>query len=106
MICILKNKINEIMGLRITVTKLDRTLSILDSSKHRYLDCSHYDKCLNKAIRKNWESFSCINCARFIAFLEEEKAKAKKKRGRKKKNPIKDILKKCPGRLIYEKHLV
>lgn len=34
----------------------------------RYWFCAHYNGCLDKAIKGNWDSFSCINC---LAFKEE-----------------------------------
>ena len=29
---------------------------------HRNLNCAHYDSCLDEAVRKGWQSFSCIKC--------------------------------------------
>jgi len=61
--------------MRIRIKKLNCLLSQKKSYEHRYLDCDHYEKCLNKAFEKNWVSFSCIKCPRFKAYkarLEKE----------------------------------
>lgn len=29
---------------------------------HRNLDCSHYDACLDEAVRCGWQSFTCMKC--------------------------------------------
>jgi hypothetical protein len=29
---------------------------------HRNLDCAHYDNCLDEAVRRGWQSFTCIKC--------------------------------------------
>ena len=62
------------MSFRVVMTELERPLLSLSSvAKHRNLDCDRYDKCLNKAIRKNWRSFSCAKCPIFKVHLEERK---------------------------------
>jgi len=61
------------MSLRIVMTKLDRPFSLSHMAEHRNLDCKRYDKCLDKAIAKNWKSFSCSKCPRFKAQKEENK---------------------------------
>jgi len=38
---------------------------------HRYLDCSLYSKCLNKAVRRKWKTFSCIECGIFKKYKKE-----------------------------------
>lgn len=30
--------------------------------EHRNLNCHHYDPCLDEAVRKGWQSFTCIKC--------------------------------------------
>ena len=32
---------------------------------HRNLFCSHYDGCLDEAVKKGWNSWSCTHCALF-----------------------------------------
>lgn len=29
---------------------------------HRNLNCHHYDMCLDEAVRRGWQSFSCVRC--------------------------------------------
>jgi hypothetical protein len=29
---------------------------------HRNLNCHHYDNCLDEAIRRGWQSFTCAKC--------------------------------------------
>lgn len=29
---------------------------------HRNLNCHHYDRCLDEAVRCGWQSFTCIKC--------------------------------------------
>lgn len=29
---------------------------------HRNLNCNHYDKCLDEAVRRGWQSFTCAKC--------------------------------------------
>ncbi len=29
---------------------------------HRNLNCNHYDGCLDEAVRRGWQSFSCAKC--------------------------------------------
>jgi len=60
------------MSLRIIITKLDWPIHISMVDKHRNLDCNRYEKCLDKAIRKNWRSFSCNRCSIFKAVLKEK----------------------------------
>ena len=33
-----------------------------DVARHRRLYCSHYDKCLDESIRRNWQGFTCMRC--------------------------------------------
>ena len=62
------------MSFRITMTELERPIISLSSAvEHRHLDCFRYDKCLDRAIKKNWKSFSCSRCAVFKAYLKEKK---------------------------------
>ncbi len=30
---------------------------------HRNLNCSHYDNCLDEAVRRGWQSFTCGKCS-------------------------------------------
>lgn len=34
-------------------------------AKHRNLYCAHYDACLDVAVKKGWEGWSCLNCPLF-----------------------------------------
>lgn len=29
---------------------------------HRNLNCNSYDNCLDEAVRRGWQSFSCLKC--------------------------------------------
>ncbi len=29
---------------------------------HRNLNCHHYDNCLDEAVRRGWQSFTCAKC--------------------------------------------
>ncbi|MCL2011347.1 MAG: hypothetical protein FWG75_00955 [Cystobacterineae bacterium] len=29
---------------------------------HRNLNCTYYDGCLDEAVRRGWQSFSCMKC--------------------------------------------
>ena len=29
---------------------------------HRNLNCAHYDHCLDEAVRRGWQSFTCVKC--------------------------------------------
>jgi hypothetical protein len=29
---------------------------------HRNLNCNYYDNCLDEAVRRGWQSFSCMKC--------------------------------------------
>ena len=29
---------------------------------HRNLNCAHYDNCLDEAVKKGWQSFTCAKC--------------------------------------------
>jgi hypothetical protein len=29
---------------------------------HRNLNCQHYDQCLDEAVRRGWQSFTCMKC--------------------------------------------
>jgi hypothetical protein len=30
---------------------------------HRNLNCNYYDNCLDEAVRRGWQSFTCVKCA-------------------------------------------
>ena len=32
---------------------------------HRNLFCSHYDECLNEAVKRGWNSFTCVRCPNY-----------------------------------------
>ena len=36
----------------------------------RHLFCNQYDDCLNEAVKKGWNSFTCVRCAVFAAATE------------------------------------
>lgn len=35
----------------------------LGVEQHRNLNCGHYDNCLDEAVRRGWQSFSCMKCS-------------------------------------------
>ncbi|MBI5545549.1 MAG: hypothetical protein HY901_16815 [Deltaproteobacteria bacterium] len=49
-------------------TELQNTINPEPSGKHasvefqRNLFCSHYDDCLDEAVKKGWNSFTCVRC--------------------------------------------
>lgn len=32
---------------------------------HRNLFCAHYDDCLDEAVKRGWNSFTCVRCPLF-----------------------------------------
>lgn len=69
------------MSLRVIITELERpSLSLSAMARHRNLDCIRYDKCLDKVVKKNWRSFSCVKCPIFKIYLEEMKKFKEEKR--------------------------
>jgi hypothetical protein len=40
---------------------------------HRNLFCVHYDNCLDEAVKRGWNSFSCVRCHHYTVPKEEEK---------------------------------
>ena len=76
------------MGLRVIITKLNHPLFFAESKRHRYLDCPRYEKCLNKAINKNWKSFSCAKCPWFKNYLKEERIIKKFMKKFKRSSPV------------------
>ena len=56
------------------MTELERPLLSLSAvANHRNLDCDRYEKCLNRAVKKKWRSFSCAKCSIFKIHLEDMK---------------------------------
>jgi hypothetical protein len=49
-------------------TELQNTINPEPSGKHasvefqRNLFCTHYDDCLDEAVKKGWNSFTCVRC--------------------------------------------
>lgn len=39
---------------------------------HRNLFCVHYDACLDEAVKRAWNSFTCVRCAFYHTGSEEE----------------------------------
>lgn len=37
----------------------------LSVESHRNLFCPHYDECLNEAVKKGWNSFTCVRCPNY-----------------------------------------
>jgi len=66
--------------------RLGMPLKIYEVDAHRHPDCSFQNKCLGKAARKNWKSFSCIDCPEFKRFLKKRKKEEEKKRKEIQKN--------------------
>ncbi|MCX7858213.1 MAG: hypothetical protein N2513_09620 [Deltaproteobacteria bacterium] len=53
--------------------KLNQALTLKEVDLHRNLECPSYDNCLEKAVLKNWASFSCEDCEHFVKIrLHEE----------------------------------
>jgi len=54
-------------------TELQNTINPEPSGKHtsvefqRNLFCNHYDDCLDEAVKKGWNSFTCVRCPQFAA---------------------------------------
>ncbi len=52
-------------------TELQNTINPEPSGKHasvecqRNLFCNHYDDCLDEAVKKGWNSWSCTHCGLF-----------------------------------------
>jgi len=46
--------------------KLDSSLLNCNTEVHRFFDCPKYDECLMFACKRNWRSFTCLNCRRYI----------------------------------------
>ncbi len=52
-------------------TELQSTINPEPNGKHasvefqRNLFCNHYDDCLDEAVKKGWNSFTCVRCASF-----------------------------------------
>jgi hypothetical protein len=52
-------------------TELQSTINPDPSGKHtsvefqRNLFCNHYDECLDEAVKKGWNSFTCVRCPMF-----------------------------------------
>ena len=38
---------------------------------HRNLFCAHYDACLDEAVKRGWNSFTCIRCAFYHTGTDE-----------------------------------
>ena len=53
--------------------RLGRTLNFYRQNLHRHPDCDVYNKCLNKAAKKNWRSFSCMECVLFKKYKKIRK---------------------------------
>jgi hypothetical protein len=39
---------------------------------HRNLFCAHYDDCLDEAVKRGWNSFTCVRCPLFAQEGEYE----------------------------------
>lgn len=39
---------------------------------HRNLFCANYDGCLDEAVKRGWNSFTCVRCALYKTTEEEE----------------------------------
>lgn len=53
--------------------RLGRELGFYQLDDHRHPNCKRYEKCLNKACRENWQSFSCSMCVFFRKYKKKEK---------------------------------
>lgn len=61
--------------------KTERALTLLQASIYRHPLCKYENKCLSKAIRREWRGFSCIKCPFFRKY----------KRVNQKKNEIRVV---------------
>lgn len=56
------------LGMRPCPSDLPQTINPEASPKragvetHRNLNCNHYDNCLDEAVRRGWQSFTCLKC--------------------------------------------
>lgn len=41
---------------------------------HRNLFCVHYDECLDNAVRRSWNSFTCVRCTFYRLHHQDEEA--------------------------------
>ncbi len=54
-------------------SELQNTINPEASGRHasvefqRHLFCNHYDDCLDEAVKKGWNSFTCVRCPLFDA---------------------------------------
>ena len=52
-------------------SELQNTINPEPSGRHasvefqRNLFCGHYDDCLDEAVKKGWNSFTCVRCSHF-----------------------------------------
>lgn len=83
-------------------TGLVRPLDDDQVERHRSLRCSHYEDCLDEAVKRGWESFSCAACPLApegcrAAAGELELAAVPERRGRRRGPPPR-----IPTRLVAE----
>ena len=63
-------------------SELQNTINPEPSGRHasvecqRNLFCNHYDDCLDEAVKKGWNSFTCVRCPYFTVVADDESAKA------------------------------
>jgi len=68
-------------------TELQATINPEPSGKHssvefqRNLFCGHYDDCLDEAVKKGWNSFTCVRCPLYAVAEGANMAKDEVRKG-------------------------
>jgi len=68
-------------------TELQNTINPEPSGKHasvefqRNLFCGHYDDCLDEAVKKGWNSFTCVRCPLYAVAASPAAAKDEARKG-------------------------
>lgn len=68
-------------------TELQNTINPEPSGKHasvefqRNLFCGHYDDCLDEAVKKGWNSFTCVRCPLYAVAATPNAAKEEARKG-------------------------
>lgn len=67
--------------MKVFPTELQNTINPEPSGKHasvefqRNLFCNHYDECLDEAVKKSWNSFTCVRCPLFSVSANTQQPK-------------------------------
>jgi len=52
--------------------RLGRSLTLENVDIHRHPDCFYERKCRNRAVKKKWQGFSCLDCFFFRKYKREK----------------------------------